>query len=199
MPTIQQQINQLKKDKENLNTMLNNMGVETTGNETFTELTPLVGKIVTDPILQDKTIEITENGTTNIVADEGYNGLNNVEVTTNVTASGGGEMIYSEEETVIGTWIDGKPLYRRIILLTTASEVMHEFSWCNELKEVVRLNGTISWGTPGSSGQGWTAVPYYNSNTDFCALYVGKNFVGLRGSHTGRSVIAFIEYTKTTD
>ena len=91
MPTIQQQINQLKKDKETLNTMLNTMGVETTGNETFTQLTPLVGKIVTDPILQDKTITITENGTTNIVADEGYNGLNKVEVTTNIASSGGGE------------------------------------------------------------------------------------------------------------
>ena len=42
-----------------------------------------------DPTLQDKTIEITENGTTNIVADEGYDGLNNVSVTTNVEANGG--------------------------------------------------------------------------------------------------------------
>lgn len=90
MPTIQQQLNQLKRDKETLNTMLNTMGVETTGNETFTQLTPLVGKIVTDPILQDKSIEITENGTTNITADEGYDGLNNVEVVTNVASSGGG-------------------------------------------------------------------------------------------------------------
>lgn len=90
MPTIQQQINQLKKDKETLNTMLNTMGVETTGNETFTQLTPLVGKIVTDPILQDKSVTITENGTTTITADSGYDGLNNVEVTTNVAGSGGG-------------------------------------------------------------------------------------------------------------
>ena len=41
-------------------------------------------------LLQDKTIEITENGTTNIVADEGYDGLGNVEVITNVAGSGGG-------------------------------------------------------------------------------------------------------------
>ena len=92
MPTIQQQLNQLKRDKETLNTMLNTMGVETTGNETFTQLTPLVGKIVTDPILQDKSIEITENGTTNITADEGFDGLNNVEVVTNVASSGGGSI-----------------------------------------------------------------------------------------------------------
>lgn len=38
--------------------------------------------------LQDKTIEITENGTTNIVADEGYDGLNSVEVNVNVSSGG---------------------------------------------------------------------------------------------------------------
>ena len=91
MPTIQQQLNQLKADKATLNTMLNTMGVETTGNETFTQLAPLVGKIVTDPILQDKAVEITENGTTTITADSGYDGLNNVEVTTNVAGGGGGK------------------------------------------------------------------------------------------------------------
>lgn len=42
------------------------------------------------PILQDKSIEITENGTTNIVADSGYDGLNNVEVTTNIVGGTGG-------------------------------------------------------------------------------------------------------------
>ena len=42
-----------------------------------------------EPNLQDKSIEITENGTTNIVADEGYDGLNNVEVIANVEGIGG--------------------------------------------------------------------------------------------------------------
>lgn len=91
MATTQDYIDQLKIDKQNLVSMLNNMGVEATDSETFTALAPKVGKIVTDPILQDKSIEITENGTTNIVADEGYNGLNNVSVTANVASSGGGK------------------------------------------------------------------------------------------------------------
>lgn len=37
--------------------------------------------------LQDKEVTITENGTTNITADTGYDGLNEVEVTTNVSSS----------------------------------------------------------------------------------------------------------------
>lgn len=108
MPTIQQQLNQLKDDKATLNTMLNTMGVETTGSETFTELAPLVGKIVTDPILQDKTIEIKENGTTNIVADEGYDGLNKIEVITNVP-TGGGTVVEPDYITDgLVAWFDGE-------------------------------------------------------------------------------------------
>jgi N-acetylneuraminic acid mutarotase len=98
MATTQDYINQLKIDKQNLVSMLNNMGVEASGNETFTSLTPKVGKIVTDPILQDKSITITENGTTNIVADEGYNGLNNVEVITNVASTGSTMNLFVQEE-----------------------------------------------------------------------------------------------------
>ena len=37
------------------------------------------------PTLQDKSITITENGTTNVVADSGYDGLNQVEIITNVS------------------------------------------------------------------------------------------------------------------
>lgn len=40
------------------------------------------------PTLQDKSVTITENGTTNVTADTGYDGLSEVEITTNV--SGGG-------------------------------------------------------------------------------------------------------------
>lgn len=102
MATTQDYINQLKIDKQNLVSMLNNMGVEASNDETFTSLTPKVGKIVTDPILQDKSVEITENGTTNIVADSGYNGLNNVEVITNVASSGGGDA--PEKGFIINEW-----------------------------------------------------------------------------------------------
>ena len=43
----------------------------------------------TAPVLQDKTIEITENGTTNIKADNNYDGLNNVSVSVNVETDEG--------------------------------------------------------------------------------------------------------------
>lgn len=45
--------------------------------------------VYTPPNLQDKSITITKNGTTNISAEEGYDGLSNVDVTVNVASSGG--------------------------------------------------------------------------------------------------------------
>jgi surface protein len=56
MPTIQEQINQLKIDKQNLVNILNNMGVEANDNETFTSLTPKVGTIAGK---EDLTNELT--------------------------------------------------------------------------------------------------------------------------------------------
>lgn len=41
------------------------------------------------PTLQEKEITITENGTTSVVADAGYDGLSEVEITTNVSGGGG--------------------------------------------------------------------------------------------------------------
>lgn len=41
------------------------------------------------PSLQNKSVTITENGTQNVTADTGYDGLNNVEVITNVSGGGG--------------------------------------------------------------------------------------------------------------
>lgn len=84
---------------------------------TLDEMPNEINSIKTDPILQDKSIEITENGTTNITADEGYDGLNNVEVVTNVAGSGGSETV--EKGFVVNEWdSDGYPLEVKSVGLT---------------------------------------------------------------------------------
>ena len=50
---------------------------------TLEEIPSNMDLIKAEPNLQDKSIEITENGTRTITADEGYDGLSNVEITTN--------------------------------------------------------------------------------------------------------------------
>lgn len=51
-------------------------------------------------VLQDKSIEVTENGIQTIIADEGYDGLNNVSVTTNVESSGTAGELQSKSITI---------------------------------------------------------------------------------------------------
>lgn len=74
------------------------------------------GGIIDAPILQSKSVEITENGVQTIIPDAGYDGLNSINITTNV-AGGGSEIVdttvYSTEEQVVGKWINNKPLYRK--------------------------------------------------------------------------------------
>lgn len=209
MPTIQQQLNQLKKDKETLNTMLNTMGVETSGNETFTQLTPLVGKIVTDPILQDKTVKITENGTQTITADEGYDGLNNVSVTTNVASGGssGGEqeMNYTLEEKIIGTWVDGRPLYQKTLYFTSGWKIGGEIAMPHGIENVddiwlesalwrrsddTRQNIPNEHSMVGAWGSG-----LYDIKTDTFTLFMGT----LNNDFTIKYMYITFNYTKTTD
>ena len=52
---------------------------------------PVVREVKYEYKRQDKTVEITENGTQTILPDEGYSDLKSVEVITNVTGSGGGD------------------------------------------------------------------------------------------------------------
>ena len=196
MATTQQYIDQLKIDKQNLVSMLNNMGVEASNNETFTSLTPKIGTIVTDPILQDKSIEIIENGTQTISADEGYNGLNNVEVITNVASSGGSEM-YSSEELEIGTWINGEKLYRRVI----TGKIGGTLNKWNQLaqfpfRQVTKISGV--WGMSFANEQ--YPVPY-SIGTEFLTIN------GISNNHTiceyhnyaypsGGTIQVIVEYIK---
>lgn len=64
----------------------------TTEPMTLDEMPTKIESIQTEstPNLQNKAITINENGTQTITADSGYDGLNEVEVTTNVAGSSGG-------------------------------------------------------------------------------------------------------------
>ncbi len=62
-----------------------------------------------EPNLQDKSIEITENGTTTVLPDEGYQALSSVNVTTNVASTGGNSIYKVENVNFIDS--DGTVLY----------------------------------------------------------------------------------------
>lgn len=115
-------------------------------------------------------------------------------------SGGPAEEIYSTEERRIGTWIDGKPLYRKVFLATVPTgtntwnpitEPLTELS----IENVVHLYGTIK-----SDGVLiYRAVPELHSslgigNTNEIQLYNGTDTW-----FAGKQIIVVLEYTKTTD
>lgn len=112
---------------------------------------------------------------------------------------------YSTEEQKIGTWIDGKPLYRKTIIYTSGwiigGEKTFEHGIAN-LGEVVsykakylRSDGTTQFiPTIHADMQKWASGIYDFSNAGF-NVYIGT----LGDNFTINKLIITLEYTQTTD
>lgn len=120
--------------------------------------------------------------------------------------------VYSTEEVRIGTWIDGKPLYRRVITgLTFSSGEAKEYASYGktalQIDTVVGLAGTafVDTGevvslpyTDFSSVGGALAVDLHLQIKDDALLVVNRN-ANTDTKWKASSAIAILEYTKTTD
>ena len=106
---------------------------------------------------------------------------------------------YSTTEKVIGTWIDGKPIYRKCFNVGTLT---NDTSWrslahgISNLGIVTLLIGRV---TSTSDSRQYT-IPIYRPSTfgitlgcDNTNIYYTNNWI------TGSSAVFIIEYTKTTD
>ncbi len=85
--TTQDYLDQLESDRSDMVDNLETKGITgLTGDETFTELVPEILNISGGggATLQSKSVAIVSNGTTNVVPDSGYDGLSDVEISTNV-------------------------------------------------------------------------------------------------------------------
>lgn len=116
-------------------------------------------------------------------------------------------MHYSTEEQVVGTWIDGKPVYQRVIQGTTIS------SSTINMTDIVSggipnadnariiecyVTYTISngtWNGPIPNSFGSTAMGSINITKDASKLYFGVLF----NDYNNKPFTAIIQYTKTTD
>ena len=108
---------------------------------------------------------------------------------------------YSTNEMVIGKWIDGKPLYRRVMSVTTPSS---SGSWVNvgetlsNIDKVVNIDG-VFYGGDGRAmsieyGQaGWQLSVSYNPDASHMQILVGRD------AWQNKSAYIIIEYTKSTD
>lgn len=108
---------------------------------------------------------------------------------------------YSEEEQVIGTWIDGKPLYRQVYQFTTPST---ENSWESmgqtgaNIETVVDFRGTVlETGQRKYNSINFGEGSYYIHT----AVNAGNNrtIMMMQKGWSSLPCVIIIEYTKTTD
>lgn len=116
--------------------------------------------------------------------------------------------IYSTEEQIIGVWINGKPLYRKVIF--TASGLYTNWTVIApiiENAEMRKMEVSISLGT---SFETLPLVLYYDGSVRIMRVvysstgeqYGGSpGFIMLNNQNTwaGNPITIFAEYTKTTD
>lgn len=112
--------------------------------------------------------------------------------------SGEAEDVYSTEETRIGTWIDGKPLYRKVFLTSIPDKSgLSNLATLENISDVVELIGIITTKT------GYTIQISYCQGDQYASLMLtDKNFLTINCnivSLLGQPLTVIFEYTKTTD
>jgi hypothetical protein len=140
--------------------------------------------------------KVTDNDMNEIKAVVNNNDDDMTTISTNLTNA----TTYSTSETVVGTWIDSKPIYRKVIAnevdMTNGSEIsLSSVSNMDNLvsiqsKEVNVSNNFVFYNN------------YYDSSTNKFNLfhYIARNSLYLyAGSGIHYTVTVTIEYTKTTD
>ena len=108
---------------------------------------------------------------------------------------------YSTDEQIVGIWIDGKPIYRKVITFTTdeasGSWKTYPSGITSTVDKIINIQATIERSNYINS------VPYEESANGYIYLnYVksSKNITYKVGSElTSLPVIVILEYTKTTD
>lgn len=107
--------------------------------------------------------------------------------------------VYSTEETRIGTWIDGKPLYRRVIESTTpaTSGVMTNAITASVVDTLVSFRCSVK----ASDGSRAMSTWFYDVSHYFTAWVhpYGIYVVLADPSVQNRPCTTILEYTKTTD
>ena len=129
-------------------------------------------------------------------------GLNSTSTTDALSANQGRNITtYSTTETRIGTWIDGKPIYRQVISFgalpnATQKRINHNIS---NIDNIVKIDGFTS------DGNAFTSIPlvYQGSDSAYNVEMVVTRTEIICGASEDRSrytsTYVIIEYTKTTD
>lgn len=104
--------------------------------------------------------------------------------------------IYSGDEVKIGTWYNGKPLYRKVIaggLADTAGDTIIDLSSLN-INYITRMEGTVG------TNFDYKPINFYLEGNYISTRYAyGKLYLAATSAYVNLPFTLIIEYTKTTD
>lgn len=103
---------------------------------------------------------------------------------------------YSTEEQWTGDyWIDGKKIYRKIIIDQSPSKTQHTIPINTTIDTLVDLRGIVHLNS------GSTVPIPYNQDANYFTLFLvdGNEGVSVIGTFDPLSIVVFLEYTKTTE
>lgn len=110
-----------------------------------------------------------------------------------ILPTGGADDVYSTEETRIGTWIDGKPLYRKVSIgnFGSASSGWKDIDTIPDVDTVVRMTGACVIDIARC------ALP--DRLASIWLRYGAVSVMAYDSTYAGNQVTVITEYTKTTD
>lgn len=112
---------------------------------------------------------------------------------------GGAILNYSLEEQVVGTWIDGKPLYQKTFTGTSSSTAGKDIDTtiADNVERVIYVWGILDYDTTNKNS---IPVGYFFNSNDFIHTWtVLGNILRFRTTYTSKPFILTVQYTKTTD
>ena len=114
--------------------------------------------------------------------------------------------VYSTNEQRIGIWIDGKPLYKRVLFLTSPELNTSVYHGIENIKEIVDISGSVNIAgeykpttsvyVDNDNIYGRFSFSIYRFTVDFIYLSAGSYFTENKNNLKVRVIV---KYTKTTD
>jgi hypothetical protein len=120
---------------------------------------------------------------------------------------GNSKEVYSFDEIEIGTWVDGKPIYRKVIAGTLAKDSGNKYTFANvsdiNIDQVINLYGnvvnkdtteqtTLQTSFNRTTGLFTAVNMFYNRETE----NIYYNFINTDGGLSGSTANVVLEYTK---
>lgn len=111
--------------------------------------------------------------------------------------------VYSTEESVVGKWTDGRPVYRKVLNLTTPSTASSWQTLTTGISDLGTVVSAFGFTTASSGSPKFVPIPYASpseANSSVMALNMnGTISMWVTGNKTGIPCCIVLEYTKTTD